>query len=231
MFFNYLISFQNTVIRLIDLHTHTIFSDGELLPSELVRRAIIHGYEAIAITDHADYTNLEHLIDTAMKAKYLEDEWDIRVFAGIELTHVPPRKIAPLAKKAKELGAEIVLVHGETTAEPVAFGTNAAAAACEYVDILAHPGLITEEVIQTAIENNVCLEITSRNGHNRTNGHVARLSLEIGATLLLNTDTHSPDNLITDEIALKIAMGAGLTETQAREVFNASAKKVAEIVR
>jgi histidinol phosphatase-like PHP family hydrolase len=218
------------VISLIDLHTHTIFSDGELLPSELVGRAIIHGYEAIAITDHADYTNLEQLIEAAKKAKYLEDEWDIRVLAGVELTHVPPRKIAPLAKKAKDLGAEIVVVHGETIAEPVAAGTNAVSAACEYVDILAHPGLISEEDVQTAKENNVCLEITVRNGHNRTNGHVARLSLEIGATLLVNTDTHAPENLITDETALKIAMGAGLTESQAREVFKASARKVAEIV-
>jgi len=218
------------VIRLIDLHTHTIFSDGELLPSELVRRAVIHGYEAIAITDHADYTNLEQLLDAAKKAKYLENEWDIRVLSGVELTHVPPRKIAPIAKKAKELGAEIVVVHGETISEPVAPGTNAASVACEYVDILAHPGLISEEDVQTAAENNVFLEITARNGHNRTNGHVARLALEIGATLVLNTDTHAPENLITDETALKIALGAGLTESRAKEVFKASKKKVAEIV-
>ena len=218
------------MIRLIDLHTHTIFSDGELLPSELVRRAVIHGYEAIAITDHADYTNLEQLIEAAKKAKYLEDDWNIRVLAGVELTHVPSRKIAPLAKKAKDLGAEIVVVHGETIAEPVAAGTNAVSAACEYVDILAHPGLISEEDVQTAAENNVCLEITFRNGHNRTNGHVARLALDVGATLVLNTDAHTPENLITDETALKIAIGAGLTESQAREVFKASAKKVAEIV-
>jgi histidinol phosphatase-like PHP family hydrolase len=218
------------VILLIDLHTHTIFSDGELLPSELVRRAVIHGYEAIAITDHADYTNLEQLLEAAKKAKYLENEWDIRVLAGVELTHVPPRKIAPLAKKAKDLGAEIVVVHGETIAEPVAPGTNAASAACEYVDILAHPGLISEEDVLAAKENNVCVEITARNGHNRTNGHVARLSLKIGATLLVNTDTHSPENLITDETALKIAMGAGLTESGARKVLKTSAKKVAEIV-
>lgn len=217
------------VIRLIDLHTHTIFSDGELLPSELVRRAIIHGYEAIAITDHADYTNLEHLIEVAKKAKYLENEWDIRIFTGVELTHVPPRKIAPLAKKAKDLGAEIVVVHGETIAEPVASGTNAVSTACAYVDILAHPGLISQEDVQTAAENNVYLEITARNGHNRTNGHVARLALEIGATLMVNTDTHAPENLITDETALKIAMGAGLTESRAREAFKSSAKKVAEI--
>ena len=72
---------------LIDLHTHTIFSDGELIPSELARRAVIHGYEAIAITDHADYTNLEQLIEAAKKAKYIENEWDIHVLAGVELTH------------------------------------------------------------------------------------------------------------------------------------------------
>jgi uncharacterized phage-associated protein len=32
---------------MIDLHTHTLFSDGELLPSELVRRAEMTGYEAL----------------------------------------------------------------------------------------------------------------------------------------------------------------------------------------
>ncbi|HWQ47874.1 MAG TPA: histidinol phosphate phosphatase domain-containing protein [Methanosarcina sp.] len=215
---------------MIDLHTHTIFSDGELIPSELVRRAVIHGYKAIALTDHADYTNLEQLIEVAKKAKYLEEELDIRVLAGVELTHVPPRKIAPLAKKAKDLGAEIVVVHGETISEPVAPGTNAESVACEYVDILAHPGLISEEDVEKAKENNVCLEITVRNGHNRTNGHVARLALEIGATLLVNTDTHAPENLITDETALKIAIGAGLTEERAREVLKASERKIAEIV-
>lgn len=215
---------------MIDLHNHTTLSDGELLPSELVRRAVIHGYEAIAITDHADYTNLEQLIETTKKIKYLEDEWNIRVLTGVELTHIPPRKIAPVAKRAKELGAEIVVVHGETTYESVTPGTNAASSACEYVDILAHPGLISEEDVRTAAENNVCLEITSRNGHNRTNGHVAKLALEIGATLVLNTDTHKFDDLISVETALQIIMGAGLTELQAREVLKASAKKVAEIV-
>ncbi len=191
--------------------TLTLFSvmGGNCSPSELVRRAVIHGYEAIALTDHADYTNLEQLLDAAKKAKYLEEEWDIRVLSGVELTHVPPRKIAPMAKKAKELGAEIVVVHGgETISEPVAQGTNAASVACEYVDILAHPGLISEEDVRTAAENNVFLEITARNGHNRTNGHVARLAVEFGgATLVVNTDTHAPENLITDETALKIAMG------------------------
>ncbi len=47
---------------MIDLHTHSSFSDGELIPSELVRRAFVLGYTAIAITDHVDYTNIEHIL-------------------------------------------------------------------------------------------------------------------------------------------------------------------------
>jgi len=207
---------------MIDLHTHTIFSDGELIPSELVRRALVHGYQAIAITDHVDYSNIEHVLAGAKKAKYLEEVLDIRVLAGVELTHVPPERIAPLVRKARELGAEIVVVHGETISEPVAPGTNAAVVALEDVDILSHPGLITMDDAQKAADNDVCLEITARNGHNRTNGHVAKVALETGATLVLNTDAHGPDDLITKDTARKIAMGAGLSEKQANEVLAAS---------
>jgi histidinol phosphatase-like PHP family hydrolase len=54
------------------------------------------------------------------------------------------------------------------------------------------------------------LEITSRQGHSLSNGHVARLAQKAGAQLVLNTDTHLPDDLISREKALKVAWGAGL---------------------
>jgi Histidinol phosphatase and related hydrolases of the PHP family len=41
---------------MIDLHTHSIFSDGELIPAELTRRAAVAGYRAMAITDHGDFS-------------------------------------------------------------------------------------------------------------------------------------------------------------------------------
>ena len=44
---------------MIDLHTHSILSDGELLPSELARRAQVEGYRIIGISDHADPSNLD----------------------------------------------------------------------------------------------------------------------------------------------------------------------------
>ncbi len=46
----------------IDLHTHSLISDGVLLPSELLRRAEALGHKALAITDHADASNLAHII-------------------------------------------------------------------------------------------------------------------------------------------------------------------------
>ncbi len=199
---------------MIDLHTHTIFSDGELIPSELVRRAEVLGYTAIGITDHVDYTNIEHVLTCVSKAKYLEDVLDIRVLVGVELTHVPPQKIGPLAILARKLGAEIVVMHGETPVEPVRPGTNRAALEAR-VDILAHPGFITMEEAELARENDVCLEITSRRGHNITNGHVARLARTAKAKMVVDTDTHAPEDLIDSHRAKEIAMGAGLTREEA----------------
>ncbi|NPV62223.1 MAG: histidinol phosphate phosphatase domain-containing protein [Methanotrichaceae archaeon] len=199
---------------MIDLHTHTIFSDGELIPSELVRRAEVKGYRAIGLSDHVDFSNIEHVTAGLQKAKYLEEVLDMKILVGAELTHVPPRKIAPLSTLARRLGAEIIVVHGETPVEPVSPGTNRAAIEAG-VDILAHPGFITLEEAEMAKENGVCLEITSRSGHNITNGHVVRVAKEAGAAMVVDTDTHSPDDLIDSDRAVQIAMGAGLSFEEA----------------
>lgn len=215
---------------MIDLHTHSILSDGDLIPAELVRRAVMHGYSAIAITDHVDFTNIEFVLDAIRKTSFLEDEWNIKVLAGVEITHVPPGKIAPLADMARSLGAEIIVVHGETVVEPVAPGTNTAALRAD-IDILAHPGIITHDEAELARENGISLEITSRAGHNLTNGHVARIAGEIGCELIVNTDTHAPEDLITDEMAFKVAVGSGLDERGALAAIRTNPERLVESVR
>ncbi|WNY28624.1 phosphatase YcdX [Methanimicrococcus stummii] len=211
---------------MIDLHTHTLFSDGELIPAEHIRRAVMHGCRAIAMTDHADFTNFEYILTSLQKAKIIEEEWEIDIFAGIEITHVPPGQIDKLAKRAKEIGADVVVVHGETPVEPVAAGTNRAAIESEYVDILAHPGFITLEETELAKATNTCLEITARGGHNRTNGHVAKLATEVSAKLVCNTDTHRPGDMITKETAYDVLMGAGLSKEHADRAFKNSEELV-----
>ena len=195
---------------MIDLHTHTLFSDGELLPSELVRRAEMIGYEAVALTDHADSSNLDWVVPRiAQVCGDLNSRRKIRAIPGIELTHVPPEMIGGLAEKARTLGARLVVVHGETLVEPVPPGTNRKAIEAG-VDILAHPGLITQEDILLARKQKVVLEISARKGHSLANGHVARMAQKFGVPLVLNTDSHSPGDLIPRQEALKVALGAGL---------------------
>ena len=199
---------------MIDLHTHTIFSDGELIPAELTRRAAVTGYRAIAMTDHGDASNLDLIIPRIVRvADDLGRAWGLTVLPGIELTHVPPADIAQAAREARRLGAKIIVVHGETIVEPVAPGTNRAALEAD-IDILAHPGLITPEDVASAAARGILLEITTRKGHSLANGHVARLALAHGAKLTVNTDSHSPGDLTPLPMARKIAMGAGLTEEQ-----------------
>ncbi|MGE4293131.1 MAG: histidinol phosphate phosphatase domain-containing protein [Desulfovibrio sp.] len=198
---------------MIDLHTHSTFSDGELIPAELVRRARHAGYEAIAITDHGDAANLEFILSHVSKLAKVGHFFDMTVLTGVELTHMPPGLIGEYAEKARALGAEIVVVHGETVVEPVAPGTNLAAIEAG-VDILAHPGLISELEVELAAEKGVALEITTRGGHSLTNGHVAALARKHGARLVIDNDAHAPRDLVSRELRRAVALGAGLTEEE-----------------
>jgi len=195
---------------MIDLHTHSLLSDGVLIPSELVRRLEFLGYSAVAITDHSDSSNLDFIVPRVVQvARDLNNSQSVKVIPGIELTHVPPELIGPLIQRAKELGAKLVVIHGESIVEPVAPGTNRAGLESG-ADILAHPGLITREEVRLASEKGIFLEISARSGHSFTNGHVAKLANEAGAKLVLNSDAHSPRDFMSEEFAHKVVEGAGL---------------------
>jgi histidinol phosphatase-like PHP family hydrolase len=202
-------------LQRIEFHSHTIHSDGELLPSELIRRAVVLGHRALAITDHADGSNLEHLIANLHSLREAQGRgFGLTLLIGVELTHVAPGDIAHLARRARVAGADLVVVHGETIVEPVAPGTNAAAIACPDVDLLAHPGFLTREEARDACQRGCTIEITSRKGHSLTNGHVARVCVEQGAAMVVDTDTHSPGDLIDFAFSQAVARAAGLDHDQ-----------------
>jgi histidinol phosphatase-like PHP family hydrolase len=203
----------------VDFHTHTILSDGELLPSELVQRATIAGCRGLAITDHADVSNIDFIISRIVAfVEELGGEWDIPIIPGVELTHVPPRRISDLVQRARKLGAKWVVVHGETIVEPVEAGTNRAALEAG-VDMLAHPGLITEEEASLAAQRSVYLEITTRKGHSLSNGWVSRCAALTGAPLLLNTDAHSPEDILSSHERFQCAIGAGISQKEVEKIW------------
>lgn len=199
---------------------HSIFSDGDLIPSEIVRRTNVLGNRVIAITDHADPSNMEHVIKSLVRAsdftaKYVDD---FCLIPGVELTHIPPKSIPLLSKEAKKLGALLVVVHGETPVEPVLFGTDEAACRCPDVDILAHPGMISDEAVVHAKENGVFLELSFRGGHSLGNGHVAGLAKRYGATLLVDSDAHNIGDHMAPADALRVARNSGLKASEAEKI-------------
>ncbi|MEW6593941.1 MAG: histidinol phosphate phosphatase domain-containing protein [Thermodesulfobacteriota bacterium] len=196
---------------MIDLHTHCLFSDGELIPAEHLRRVEILGYSAVAITDHADSSTLDFVIPRLVQAATDLNRYSAtKLLPGTELTHVPPEMFAELTAKARQLGALIVVGHGETVVEPVKPGTNRAAIEAG-VDVLAHPGFISREDAELAAQKGVLLELSGRRGHSLTNGHVVAMARLTGAKLAVNADAHGPGDFLSKEMAEKVGRGAGLT--------------------
>jgi len=215
----------------IELHSHTLLSDGELLPIELARRAVVKGHQAIAFTDHASLSNLDRLIGEARRDAELAREWGLDVIVGVEITHVPAKKIDLVVKEARRKGAELIVIHGETISEPVEKGTNRVSVSNPEVDILAHPGFITLEEVELAKRNEVVLEITSRRSHNPTNGHVAKLAQQVGAKMVVNTDAHAPGDLIDLDTARSIALAAGLSEAEAEKAIGQTPQEIVRRIR
>lgn len=216
---------------MIDLHMHSIWSDGVLVPAELVQRARIKGVRAMAITDHVDHSNVRTVVPALVRfCRDMKKHLDILVLPGMEITHVPPAAIGALAREGRKLGAKWIAVHGESPVEPVPAGTNTAAIVAG-VDLLAHPGIIDPDDVKLAAKKGVALEITSRKGHSLGNGRVAALGKKHGAVLILNTDTHEPGDLIDLDFARTVALGAGLSNDDFRRMLAASESLVKKAIK
>jgi len=212
---------------MIDLHTHTLLSDGELLPTELARRAQEKGYKVIGITDHVDSSNIDFVVPRIIMAcSDINKNWKIKAIAGVEITHMPLELIKSTVKFVRSKGIKLVLMHGETIVEPVIKGTNKESI-LSGINILTHPGLITLEDAKLAAEKNVYLEITARKGHSLSNGHVVKVARLAGAKLVLNTDSHMPENLITKDFAQEVLLGAGVDKKEILQIFKNSEELVA----
>jgi len=216
---------------MLDFHTHTLLSDGALLPAEHIQRATGHGYLAVGITDHVDSGTLEPVLRKLLKVcADVSPYVAVQPIPGVEITHVPPEILPDLAERARQLGAQLVVAHGETVVEPVPAGTNQAALACD-VDLLAHPGLITKEDVEAAIERDIFLEITARRGHSLSNGHLVRMTRDLGAMhlLVINSDAHSHTDFLTPELERIVGLGAGLSEQEFGSVLTNKARLLERI--
>ena len=205
---------------MFDFHIHVSCSGGRdgLLPSEAMRLAKCAGYRAVGLIVRADVSTLPVLLPTLVPlVKTASLYAGIEAFAGAELVHVPPALLPDAVERARELGAALVLGHGESVprhlTDVVETGTNLAAVRAG-VDILAHPGLITPEDAELAAERGVLLELSTAPRHCLANGHVARMAERFGCGLVLGSDASTASDFESPEVTQALrkaaALGAGL---------------------
>ncbi len=212
-----------------DFHTHTFFSDGLNSPIELIRYAASYGYRCIAITDHASYSNIDFMIDNVKKDCQLAQKyWDIIAIPGVELTNVPAKDLDNMAGYAKQKGARLVIAHGQSIVERVEEGTNREAVNSKNIDILAHPGIISESEASAAARNGIFLEVSARSGHSLGNGRTVAMGRKAGARFLINTDSHSHSNLFKDRMQEKVGLGAGLKQQEVEKIIEVNTKMLLE---
>ena len=209
-------------IELIDLHSHSLLSDGVLLPSELVQRYAVNGFKAVAITDHVDSSNIDFIIKALVNVStQLNKYWNIKVAPGVELTHIPLEQFKPLTKYARKKGAKIIIAHGESPVEPVLKGTNRAAIEAG-IDIVAHPGFILKADAQLAAKKRVSLEVTTRRGHLLGNAHVVKMAKSESVKLVIDSDAHSPENIPNLKQFETVAKKAALSKKDLENCFRNS---------
>ena len=126
---------------------------------------------------------------------------------------------------ARNNGAKIVIVHGETIMEPVIPGTNRKAIECG-ANIIAHPGHLKKADAELAAKKGVCIEITTRKNHSGTNKEVIKVAAAAGAKLVLNTDTHGPEDIINDKKAEAFLKRLGLGRKEISKIFSNSKELV-----
>ena len=208
---------------LIDLHSHSVLSDGTLSIDEMVAAAERHGYAAYAVTDHAtgnDPRYLDVVREVRSQIERLRSHTPMQLFAGVELTDFEPSTIAAAALAARGAGAQVIVVHGECPTLDVPAGTNAAAVRCNEVDILAHPGLLTERDADEATLRGIFLELSARQGHCWSNGHVYQTARKAGASIVVDSDAHEEGGLLSGPRVTALIRGAGASELSVNQIVN-----------
>lgn len=93
--------------NMIDLHSHSTASDGQLSPSALVDKAVRIGLSALALTDHDVVSGLDEFqkqADLYPKFKAINGcELGAKHYANIEIIALDIPDIAPFAEREKKL--------------------------------------------------------------------------------------------------------------------------------
>ncbi len=220
---------------MIDFH---IELNGQIPLSSMVMYAKSLGLRGIALIAAAEYipSTEEKACDAFLKdhAKdspsilFLKEKqeiirklavyYDMQIFFGVQLRHIPPALLEETVRFYRSCGIPLIGVYGESISDIVEKGTNFSAIRAK-ADILFNPGLIDEECVKLAKENDVYLEISTHPKHAYTNAHIAKLAQKYGAKLVLGSNAQTLQELHSPEMQKSILKGACIESHDSYELF------------
>jgi DNA polymerase (family 10) len=193
-----------------ELHSHTERTDGGATLEEMVAGAKERGMEYLAVTDHTEALGVagglsdEELLELAEDLRALDDESDLRIFAGAEANILKDGSLDVSDDVLAQLNVVVASVHGGMKMErDEATERLVSAVQHEEVDILGHPSgrLINrregydydfEAVLETANEEDVALELNANPHRLDIRDTQVKRCVEAGVPVAVNTDAHTP---------------------------------------
>ncbi len=219
-----------------DLHVHSEWSDGSDSIETMVATATALGYEYMALTDHSQGLGVangltpERLAAQREALRQLQDRYDIRILAGSEVDIRADGRMDFPDEVLAELDVVVASVHNAMSQDRDTM-TRRIISAMEHpsVTIIGHlstrllgqrppSDFDLEAVLQAARDTGTALEI---------NASPARLDLcdthayrarELGAPLVINTDSHHHSELSEGRYGIAVARRAWC---EPRHILNA----------
>ncbi|HET9197627.1 MAG TPA: DNA polymerase/3'-5' exonuclease PolX [Solirubrobacterales bacterium] len=217
-----------------DLHSHTTLSDGRNSLEEMAEAARDRGYEYLAITDHSashgfgDHVTAERLWERIEEVRAWnkgqdEDNKGFRLLAGSEINigldgslDYPDDLVAALDWVVASVHTSFNVSEKQMTERVLAAIEN------PDVDCIGHLtgrligrrepyGIDVEAVAEAAARAGTMIEINGNPNRRDLSDRHARLAVEAGVKIVLNTDAHGVDTLDNMAYAVATARRAWLT--------------------
>ncbi len=204
---------------MMDLHTHTVFSDGVGEISDNIARAEQRMLKLIGISDHMHYFTPKTFNSYVFQIKRFKKESEVKVLAGIE-ANIFPGGVDITDNMADKLDYVIASAHVwlEPGRAEVYLDLIKTALRDENVDVIGHFGNLFPhigypkeeeliEIIELAEANGKAFEISSR--YKVPELGFVRACIQRGVKLTLGSDAHMPEDVGRVGWALKLFRKAG----------------------
>ena len=223
-----------------DCHCHSNWSDGAASIEEMAQAAQKMGYEYLAITDHTRGLSVAHgLNEDDLKRQGEEIDKlnqklkNFKILKGCEANIGLDGSIDINQEILKDLDLVIASIHSgmRRSAEEM---TNRLIKTMEnpYIDIIGHPtGRVIfqregytfdwSKVLEKAKENHIALEVNSYYERLDLKDTDIKKAIEVGVKLVIDTDSHYPENLSFIEYGLAMARRGWAQE---KDVLNTLSK-------